>query len=304
MRCRVTSQVPTMMRIALVVGVAMVHASPVEPLPSILLDGIGTVANTATNFLTSAVETPRNLLLNATRVTTGYIDNAASRGLEFKLKRFLEKFRTRMRNGIPELGIPPLEPFTLDEIDIDTDNPELGKIFLVIEDLEMRNLSTFLIDRAKLSLIGPTITINISIPEIYASGRYNISGILGGAYKLNGAGSFQTTVRDFRVYVNTVLGYARGMYLKRFDLDFSLRDIKMRLENFMGGEEIGQIMSQVFEDLTPEAMDIIKPDILPPIQDYVSSHVNETIHHLTMRDLFHVLLGEYEFGDITHLLLP
>lgn len=48
-------------------------------------------------------------------------------GLEFKLRRFLEKFRARMRNGIPELGIPPLEPFTLDEIDIDTDNPEIGK---------------------------------------------------------------------------------------------------------------------------------------------------------------------------------
>lgn len=32
-----------------------------------------------------------------------------------------------MYNGIPELGIPPLEPFTLDEIDIDTDNPEIGK---------------------------------------------------------------------------------------------------------------------------------------------------------------------------------
>lgn len=32
-----------------------------------------------------------------------------------------------MHNGIPELGIPPLEPFTLDEIDIDMDNPEIGK---------------------------------------------------------------------------------------------------------------------------------------------------------------------------------
>lgn len=55
------------------------------------------------------------------------VDSAASMGLEFKLRRFLEKFRVRMRNGIPELGIPPLEPFTLDEIDIDTDNPEIGK---------------------------------------------------------------------------------------------------------------------------------------------------------------------------------
>lgn len=67
---------------------------------------------------------------------------------------------------------------------------------------------------------------------------------------------------------------------------------------------IKSIGLQVFEDLTPEALDIIKPDILPPIQNYVASHINETIHHLTMRDLFHVLLGEYEFGDITHLLIP
>jgi len=47
MKCRVTSRVPTMMRIALVVGVTVVHASPAEPLPSSLL---GNVANTATNF--------------------------------------------------------------------------------------------------------------------------------------------------------------------------------------------------------------------------------------------------------------
>ena len=55
------------------------------------------------------------------------VDSAASKGLEFKLRRVLEKFRGRMRYGIPELGIPPLEPFQLDEIDIDIDNPEIGK---------------------------------------------------------------------------------------------------------------------------------------------------------------------------------
>lgn len=127
---------------------------------------------------------------------------------------------------------------------------------LVIENLELRKLSTFLIDRAKLSLIGPTISINISIPEILATGYYNISGILGDMYSLRGAGPFETTVRDFHVYVNTVLGYARGMYMKRFDLDFSLRAIKIYLENFMGGEKIGQIMSKVrcCENITGRTM--------------------------------------------------
>lgn len=121
----------------------------------------------------------------------------------------------------------------------------LRRVHLVIENLELRKLSTFLIDRAKLSLIGPTIAINISIPEIYATGNYNISGVLGDMYRLQGAGPFQMTIRDFRAYVNTALGYSRGMYMKSFILDFSLRAIKIHLENFMGGDDIGKIMSKV-----------------------------------------------------------
>lgn len=116
---------------------------------------------------------------------------------------------------------------------------------LVIEDLELRKLSTFSIDRAKMSLIGPTIAVNLSIPEVYATGHYNISGVLGDMFPLHGAGSFETNIYDFQVYVNTVLGFARGVYMKRFDLDFSLRALKINLENFMGGEEIGEIMSKV-----------------------------------------------------------
>lgn len=47
--------------------------------------------------------------------------------MEFPIRRVLEKFRNRMPYGIPELGIPPLDPFELDEIDIVIENPEIGK---------------------------------------------------------------------------------------------------------------------------------------------------------------------------------
>ncbi|XP_078042645.1 uncharacterized protein LOC144473003 isoform X1 [Augochlora pura] len=290
------------------------------PLPAIL----GNVATSATNFLTgivrrqtelihrvtdtasdyinSAVEKPRNLLINATRATTGIIDSATSKGLEFKLRRFLEKFRGRMRYGIPELGIPPLEPLQLDEIDIDIDNPEIGNVTLVIEDLVLHNLSTFVINKAKLSLLGPTITANVTIPHVLVEGLYNISGIVGNMLNLFGDGPFKADVYDFQIYVNTVLGYNRGVYLKTFDLDFNLSSLDVRLENFMGDEELSRIMSKVFQQLTPKVVDIIKPDILPGIQDYIAGRVNETIHHLTMRDIFNVLVGQNEIRDFADLL--
>ncbi|XP_043261114.1 uncharacterized protein LOC122402413 isoform X1 [Colletes gigas] len=300
-------------------------SQPEEPLPSIL-GGIGNVATSATNFLTalmqrqkellhrvtdtasdyisSAVEKPKSLLINATRVTTGIIDSAASKGLEFKLRRFLEKFRGRMRYGIPELGLPPLEPLQLDEIDIDINNPEIGNVSLTIENLVVHNLSTFVTNKAKLSLIGPTITGNVTIPHVYAEGIYNISGKIGDMLQLNSSGPFKADIYDFNLYVNTVLGYSRGMYLKSFYLDFSLRSIDMRLENFMEDEELSQIMSKVFQELTPKVLDIIKPDILPGIQSYVAGRVNETIHHLTMKDIFSILVGPNEIPDFAHLLIP
>ncbi|XP_015430510.1 PREDICTED: uncharacterized protein LOC107187027 isoform X2 [Dufourea novaeangliae] len=280
-----------------------VYTQPEEPLPAIL-GGIGNVATSATNFLTSAVDKPRKLLINATRATTGIIDSAASKGLEFKLRRFLEKFRGRMRYGIPELDIPPLEPLELDEIDIDIDNPDIGNVTLVIEDLVVHNLSTFVINKAKLSLIGPTITANVSVPHVFIEGVYNISGILGNMVHLHGAGPFQADIYDFQLYVNTILGYYRGVYLKTFDLDFNLSSMDVRLENFMGDEEISRIMSKVFQELSPKALDIIKPDILPGIQSYIAGRVNDTIHHLTMRDIFHVLLGQNEIRDLADILVP
>ncbi|KAI4483192.1 hypothetical protein M0804_008247 [Polistes exclamans] len=280
---------------------------PNESVPSIILGGIENVASSATNFLVSAVERPRNLLINATRATTGIsetVDSAASKGLEFKLRRFIEKFRSRMRYGIPELDIPPLEPFNLDGIRIDTDNPEIGNVSAVITDLTLYGLSSFLIESAKLSLIGPTISVNLLFPELYATGNYNISGILGHMFALFGSGPFKATIYEFRLKVTVVVGYSRGLYIKDFDFDFTLTSVLFDIENFMGGDEIGRIMNKVFQELTPQVIEIIKPDILPGIKSYVASRVNETIQHLTMRDLFNILLGENEIRDIAHLIIP
>lgn len=275
-----------------------------ESVPSVILGGIGNVASSATNFLASAVERPRNLLINATRATTGYIDSAASKGLEFKLRRFIEKFRSRMRYGIPELDLPPLEPFHLDGILIDTDNPEIGNVSASITDLTVHGLSTFVVEKAKLSLIGPTIAVNLSFPEIDATGNYNVSGILGDMFTLYGSGPFKARIYDFRLQISVVLGFSRGLYIRDFDLDFGLGSVSLDVENFMGGDEIGKIMNKVFQELTPQLVEIIKPDILPGIKSYVASRANETIQHLTMRDLFNILLGENEIRDIAHLLIP
>ncbi|XP_043289431.1 uncharacterized protein [Venturia canescens] len=268
---------------------------------SFLLGGITNAASSAGNFLASAVEMPRSLLMNATKMTTNYIDSAASIGLDFKLRMLLDKFRSRMPYGFPELGVPVLEPLKLRDLNLETFHTEIGNVTLYLDNVTIDRLSSFNIDRARLSLIGPTITVNLSIPMVLTNGYYNISGIIDNMVPIHGAGHFEAVAHDFRIYFKTVLGYSHGMYMKSFDLDFSIKAADLSLENFMGGDESGTILTAVFKDLIPQAVEIIKPDILPPIQDFIASRANDTIYHLTMRDVLVFLVGE---GDIRNYPLP
>lgn len=59
---------------------------------------------------------------------------------------------------------------------------------------------------------------------------------------------------------------------------------------------------QVVKEIAPEAIELIKPEILPKIQDYIVSRANDTMYHLTMRDVLHVLIGEAEVRDF--IVLP
>lgn len=43
-----------------------------------------------------------------------------------KIIRLLEEFRKTMIRGIPELGIPILEPLTINRIDVNISSPDIG----------------------------------------------------------------------------------------------------------------------------------------------------------------------------------
>ena len=132
----------------------------------------------------------------------------------------------------------------LKEMEIDF-NYAFFSMKLQVEDVKVEHLSNFVVDRARLSLIGPTIAVNITVPTIYTHGYYNISGILGNMFPLRGSGPFQVLIYGFKAYVHTVLGYSRGMYMKSFDLDFSIESVDLALENLMGNQAISKVMNEV-----------------------------------------------------------
>lgn len=74
--------------------------------------------------------------LNAINSTIGSILNRVGSASD-KIRDLLEEFRKSMMRGIPELGIPILEPLTIDRIDLNVSH-EIAKwvfIFLSVQKL-------------------------------------------------------------------------------------------------------------------------------------------------------------------------
>ncbi|XP_015108871.1 uncharacterized protein LOC107035793 isoform X2 [Diachasma alloeum] len=265
--------------------------------PSLILDGINNVANSATNFLTGVVQRQKEILHHVADSATDYVVNAVEKPRNLLMN-------TALMTSNYKLGIPILEPVRLDGVYYETHNPEIGELKILLDNMTISGITSFAVDRARLSLIGPSIAMNLTFPKLYMEGDYKLAGVLGDMFTIHGAGPVTATVSDLRVYFATVLGYSRGMYLKSFDMDFNIGHIEMYLGNLMGDEKLGRVMNEVIQDVLPQALEIMKPDIVPRIQDFIASKVNDTIYHLTMRDVLSFLVGENEVRKYPHLLHP
>ncbi|XP_015601326.1 uncharacterized protein LOC107270648 isoform X2 [Cephus cinctus] len=265
------------------------------------LETINNVADRTTNFFENAVDIPRNIYQNAARRTTDYVHSASSKILESKLISLLDTFRICMREGMPDVGIPIMDPLFISHYDLDTHNEEIGDVSGFIHNVTVRGASTFIVDYASLSLIGPMVTLNLTVPQLYVVGYYNIKGRIGNMFDIYGNGPFTATIYNTKIYLHTVLGYSRGLYMKSFDLDFSIESINMDLRNFMRNKKYGKVMNEVLEEMAPKALEIIKPEILPQIQNYILNRANDTLYHLTVRDVINFLTLKIDIGDFRRI---
>merc|ERR1712154_517 len=91
-----------------------------------------------------------------------------------------ELLKQMMPNGIPELGIPPLDPFEVPHFDIPHIQEDIITADVSIENLIIRNLSTFDTKLAHLDLESLSLSLELAINDLRGDAIYNLTGnILG-----------------------------------------------------------------------------------------------------------------------------
>jgi len=132
-----------------------------------------------------------------------------------------------METGIPELGMPPLDPINIDLIDFKFFNMTIEFVNIFLE-----GFKTFKLEKSTVDKRGRKWDIELSIPRVEAEGIYRMSGTIPPNLDLGFSTGDERFSAD-RLYITASVKLGeKGSKVDVTDLDLSikLKDIHLEME--------------------------------------------------------------------------
>jgi len=140
----------------------------------------------------------------------------------------LENFRANMETGLPELGLPPIDPMTIDEIGF-----KFFEVNAAFKNTKLRGFKDFKLESSKVDKQKRTWTISLFLPEMKSSGSYELAGKFPPNLDLgSSAGEERLSASDVRLTGEMKLGTRPGdkILVKELDLIPDFNNIDLELE--------------------------------------------------------------------------
>lgn len=201
------------------------------------------------------------------------------------IKALLENLKTEMPNGVPQLGIPPLEPLHMPEILTDIQEG-MAKIRLHMLDLVISGLSSFVVREVKGDLNTMTFALDLFLPEISGQSYYDLDGKVL-IFPLYGKGMAGLKVNDLHFKGTATISIIdmQMVQLTHFDIHILFSQIQLYLENIVGGGNLGNIVNTVLNMLGKLLYDKFKDQLLPPLNNIIKKALNEQLAKIKLSDL-------------------
>ncbi|XP_071440540.1 uncharacterized protein [Hetaerina americana] len=217
-------------------------------------------------------------------------DPELSSSFDDKLKQFLEGLKSKFATGLPQYGIPPLDPFYVDHFPFDIEQ-DFAKLTGNLDHANITQLSEYNIDYTKLNVFGLSVAVNISLPEIKAKGHYDINGEIVDLLPVYGHGDFNLTVDQFNASVVITAGTDDNgfIYVKELDLGFSLQGLNTHFDGLLDGGDESDLANKLISDNAPRLINAYSPQISGMLSDKIIEVANKALTNVTLSDLIHAI---------------
>lgn len=130
------------------------------------------------------------------------------------------------------------------------------------------------------------ILVNLTLPELYVKGHYNLDGKFVKIFPIYGSGRFEINATEICIAGRGKLRFANGtLEMNVLKLDLLWKTIAVFLENFLGGGDFSEVLQRVVPAVGKDVFLAYKPLILEKLQCALTKEVNKKLDDPLVREI-------------------
>ncbi|XP_064107485.1 protein takeout-like [Macrobrachium nipponense] len=201
------------------------------------------------------------------------------------LKQTLEDLRPRLLTGIPELGLPQLEPMKIQNL-VFRQGDGAVTVESTFTDVTVTGLSKFTTNLIDADPTTNTLQVGLNIPQLKIVGKYTLNGRVF-ILAINGDGPFNALLNDVKVTGHGNVGVVRSasgtehLRISGTRIDFAIDRLNIKLENLFNGDPIlGQTVNHFLNQNSQEILKDLKPEVSRQLGVLVERVMNDALSQL------------------------
>ncbi|XP_060518413.1 uncharacterized protein LOC132697137 [Cylas formicarius] len=202
----------------------------------------------------------------------------------------IDKLRPKLRDGIPELKVPSIEPLPLDEIKLRS-GPNQAKIDANITNVKVWGPSHFQIIDLKPNLAKNKFVVRVTLPNLYFEGDYDIDmNVLILKYQGRGPITGNFTDYNFDCIMKGDIVKKDGkqhLHFRKFGLKLSIGKSHLHLGNLFSDDAVlGRATNEVVRDNADLFVNEIKPVLENSLAQKFTDIANSITSTFAYEELF------------------
>ncbi|XP_054707543.1 uncharacterized protein LOC129217293 [Uloborus diversus] len=193
------------------------------------------------------------------------------------LRDSIEEFRDMMIKGLPEIGMPVLDPFKATDANFLIDE-DMASVTLKLMEVTFEDASKFTIQNLHADT-DLSFHTEILLPQISSLGLYDVKGTLGKIFPLWGNGNFSIILTELKIIANgKCISKNKTLELNSLDLGLSFNQLNIFAENLLGSGDFSKAVMKMFSKLARNMFEKHKKEIYNNIEPILVELINKVIH--------------------------
>ncbi|XP_012275348.1 protein takeout [Orussus abietinus] len=215
--------------------------------------------------------------------TPPYVKQCSKRDPELKkcILNALHHLRPYLKDGIPEIELPPVEPFRMGELTLTLTGGTNG-YKIQLQELFVRGASNYTVEDIKL---GSPFEAIVRMPRLDLEAHYSSSGVLI-ILPASGNGTFQARFGDAKVLVQGSISTSSRngktyLHVEELDVELSVKDVNMRVHKiFRNNRILTEAINLFLREHGQEVLKAMQPQLKKKLSALFTSIVNQLLLHV------------------------